>query len=507
MLSGSEILMGIDVGTSALKCVIVNTTGRILDYSLKEYSPATPRFGWVEQDPDTWVNSAQLAIRDVLVKSQFDPRLIAAIGVSGQMHSMVLLDRHLKALQPAILWLDRRSTQQVETIKKRFGNPLLSKWIGNPVMPGTILTSLLWLRDTDPITFSKIAYVLLPKDYVRLWLTGTIATDFSDASSTALLDVGTRKWQLELLDFVGIGVQHLPPLTASTTVVGYLRPDVARITGLTPGISVVCGAGDQESQAVGNGIVHSGLVSSTIGTGGQIFAPIENYQFDQNLRLNVYCHAVPGLWHWLAATLTAGLSLRWLRDQILENTHSYASLADAALTVEPGAEGLVFLPYLAGERTPHMDPYARGVFYGLTLRHTWRHMARAIIEGVIFSLFDGLELIQETGSPIHQVIASGGGTKHPLWLQLQADVFGMDITATGTSEAAAFGAAIFAGVGIRLHPDIASACKQMISRNTSIFTPDPETKERYNKLVPRYRDVYRNLKHRFQNDSYLGEGV
>jgi xylulokinase len=278
---------------------------------------------------------------------------------------------------------------------------------------------------------------------------------------------------------VDIPVGLLPPLRSSPEVVGHLLPDMAAVLNLPPGLPISCGAGDQEAQAIGNGIIRSGLLSSTIGTGGQLFTPIEHYGSDPQLRIHTFCHALPDLWHWQAATLTAGASLRWLRDAVLGGQYSYQELADAAASVEPGAEGLLFQPYLAGERTPHMNPNLRGSFVGLTLRHTWKHMARAVMEGVIFSLRDGLELMRDLSANFDQAIASGGGTKHPLWLQLQADVFGVPVRTAQTPEAAAFGAALLAGVGAGVFEDVPQACARCVKWSEEVVEPRVEMTQRY----------------------------
>jgi xylulokinase len=359
----SPLLLGIDVGTSGLKSVLIGLDGRIVACAMREYEPDTPRAGWAEQAPDVWVQAAIATVREVLAAPGVDPAAVASIGFSGQMHSAVMLDAAGAPVRPAILWLDTRSAPQVKMLGERFGTESLAAWIGNPIMTGVTLASLLWLKTNETDSWARIAHVMLSKDYVRYRLTGNIDTDYSDASATAMFDVGKRRWSSELLEPVGLPVSWLPPLAASSETVGYLRPEITQTMGLRAGIPVGCGAGDQEAQAIGNGILRPGLLSSTIGTGGQLFMPADSYRCDPALRLHTFCHSVPGRWHWLAATLTAGMSLRWLRDHVLAGRYSYAEIADAAASVEPGAEGLVFLPYLAGERTPHLDPHARGVFF------------------------------------------------------------------------------------------------------------------------------------------------
>jgi xylulokinase len=508
-------LLGIDIGTSGLKCVLIDEAGTLVASALREYAPDLPRPGWAEQNPDVWLNAALTAVREVIELSGVDRNSIAGLSFSGQMHSTVFLDRDGRVIRPAILWLDTRSAGQVEALNHAIGRSQLADWIGNPVMPGFMLSSLLWVRSEEPATWERLAHVPLVKDYVRLRLTGEITTDYSDASSTALLDVKQRTWCADLLRAVDIPIDLLPPLRSSSEIVGYLLPHMAEKMNLLTGLPVVCGAGDQEAQAIGNGIIRPGLLSSTIGTGGQLFTPIDRYRSDPQLRIHTFCHAVAPRsagdcfasfdsaatkrrsaqdarndvcpWHWQAATLTAGAALRWLRDDVLSGCYSYQELADAATSIEPGAEGLLFHPYLAGERTPHMNPNLRGSFTGLSLRHTWRHMARAVMEGVVFSLFDGLELMRELGAEFDQVIASGGGAKHPLWLQLQADVFGLPVRTTRTPEAAAFGAALLAGADTGVFEDVAQACERCVKWSGEVVEPRREVTEFYRERVTKWR--------------------
>jgi len=469
--------------------VLIDEVGQLRASAFREYTPDLPRPGWAEQDPDVWLNAAISAVREAIEISGVDRNSIAGLGFSGQMHSAVFLDRDQRVIRPAILWLDTRSTKQVAELNRSIGRSRLAEWMGNPVMPGFMLPSLLWVKEEEPATWDQLAHVMLAKDYVRLRLTGEIATDHSDASSTAILDVQQRRWCTELLRAVNIPIDLLPPLRSSAEIVGQLLPGMAEAMSLPAGLPVICGAGDQEAQAIGNGIIRSGLLSSTIGTGGQLFTSIDRYRSDPQLRIHTFCHALPDVWHWQAATLTAGASLRWLRDEVLGGRYSYQELADAAASIEPGAEGLMFHPYLAGERTPHMDPNLRGSFVGLTLRHSWKHMARAVMEGVVFSLFDGLALMYDLGANFDQVIASGGGTKHPLWLQLQADVFGVPVRTAQTPEAAAFGAALLAGVGAGVFEDIPQACAQCVKWSEEAVHPRAETTALYRERVKTWRAI------------------
>jgi xylulokinase len=485
-----QTLLGIDLGTSGLKCVLIDEAGQLLASAFREYTPDLPQPDWAEQNPAVWLNATLSAVVELLENSGVDRNSIAGLSFSGQMHSTVFLDHDRQVVRPAILWLDARSAKQVADLNHSIGRSQLAAWIGNPVMPGFMLSSLLWVRENEPAVWPRVAHVLPPKDYVRLCLTGKIATDYSDASSTALLDVRQRTWCAELLKATQLPIEVLPPLHRSTAGVGYLTREMAQVLQLPAGLPVMCGAGDQEAQAIGNGIIRSGLLSCTIGTGGQLFTPMDEYRCDPQLRIHTFCHAVPSLWHWQAATLTAGASLRWLRDEVLGGRYLYQELADAAQLIKPGAEGLMFHPYLAGERTPHMNPNLRGSFTGLSLRHTWKHLTRAVMEGVVFSLFDGLELMRDLGANFDQVIASGGGTKHPLWLQLQADVFGTEVRTTQTPEAAAFGAALIAGVGAGLYADVAAACERCVKWSEDVYRPREAIAVLYREQRKQWRASY-----------------
>lgn len=503
MTAKSKVLLGIDIGTSGLKCVLVERSGQVLGYAFREYAHLSPQPGWAEQEPETWVQAAQEAVRELVYRSGVGRAEIAGLGFSGQMHSTVFLDKAGRSLRPAILWLDRRSARQVEALQERVALERLAGWVGNPVMPGFMLSSLLWLMETQPAVWERVGRVCLAKDYVRYRLTGELGTDYSDASSTALLDVKNREWCRGLLDATGIPAAILPPLNDSSALVGRLTSQMADAMQLPAGLPVVCGAGDQEAQAVGNGLIRPGPVSCTIGTGGQLFTPIERYQIDPQLRMHTFCHAVPGLWHWEAATLAAGLSLRWLRDEVLAGQYTYQEMADAAMSVPPGAEGLLFLPYLEGERTPHMDPAAKGVFSGLTLRHSWKHLARAVMEGVVFSLRDCLDLMQGMGLSVERVVASGGGTKHPLWLQLQADILGVEVIKSESEEAAALGAALLAGIGVGAYTDFAEACRAGVRYSDQTYLPSVALTDRYQDQAECYRKLYPSLAKLFNQQAKL----
>jgi xylulokinase len=488
-MSNSECLIGIDLGTSGVRATIINAKGQILAVGRGEYPIDTPRPGWAEQDPAQWLDATNGAIQQALQNSPIDPQQIRGIGLSGQMHTTVCLDSHGQAVRPAIVWADQRSKDIVTDIYEKLGATVIGQWTANPMATGFTLPSLLWLQRNESDNFQRIAHVLLPKDYLRYYLTGEIGTDVTDASGTAMMDVTTRTWNIELLQSFNIETVLLPPVFESAEVAGKLLPEVAHSFGLPEGIPVVFGGGDQSMQAVGNGIITPGLLSSTIGTGGQLFAPIDAPTYDPGLRLHTFCHALPRTWHLMAAILSAGLSLSWWQGKVLGN-HTFSQLADDAARLEPGADDLFFLPYLLGERTPHMDPQARGAFIGLTLRHERAHMTRALMEGVVLALREGLQLMLDLGAQVDRVVASGGGTRHPLWLQLQADIFNRDIYQTDGGEAASRGAALLAGVGAGIYTDVADACRQTVRWKDEVVHPDPQDVERYDQIFEDFRRLY-----------------
>jgi xylulokinase len=497
MNSKQPALMGIDLGTSSTKTVIVDLDGNLLAMAQQEYALQTPQPGWAEQSPETWYRAAEATMAQALDRAGLPPESIAGIGLAGQMHSLVCLDAADHPLRPAIIWADQRSGMQVAQVYRQIGQANLAAWTGNPLATGFMLASWLWLRENEPDTCKRTRRMLLPKDALRLWLVGEAGSEPSDASSTLLFDPIQGTWSDPLLSALGIDPALLPPIRPSAAVAGELRPEVASLTGLRAGTPVVYGGSDQALQALAQGVTLPGRVSCTIGTGGQLFATTLRPQPDPGLRLHLFCHALPGTWHQLAAILSAGLSLRWLRDQVT-GAADYAALADAAAAVPAGAEGLFFLPYLAGERTPLMDPTARGAFIGLTLRHDWRFMTRACMEGVVLALRQGLELMEGLGVEADQILASGGATRHPLWLQLQADIFNRPIAPSRVQEATARGAALLAGVGAGLYPDAQTACNRTFHPDKSaVVHPQPAAVETYqavfetfNRLYPAIKSVY-----------------
>lgn len=482
-------LMGVDIGTSSTKTIVIRPDGTILGLAAQEYAVETPRPGWAEQNPETWLGAALDTMRRALVAADIPAAQVQAIGLSGQMHGTVCLDRHGHVLRPAIIWADQRSAAQVAEVESYIGRERLAAWTANPLATGFMLATWLWQRDHEPDVAAATTHLLLPKDYVRYRFTGEIGAEPSDASSTLLFDTANRRWSASLLDALSLDARVLPPVTASAALAGGLLPEIAAATGVHPGTPVIYGGSDQAMQAVGHGVVAPGVLSSTIGTGGQLFAPIARPAYDPQARLHCFCHVIPDVWHLESAMLAAGLALKWLRDNVMMGL-TYQEIADAAATIPPGAEGLFFQPYLAGERTPHMDPRARGSFVGLTLRHGCGHMARAVMEGVVFGMRQGLALMLDLGVTPERIIASGGATQHPLWLHLQADMFNRPLYQTTTVEAAAVGAALLAGVGAGVYADVADAVAQTVRYADVVVTPDPENAAHYASLADTFAALY-----------------
>lgn len=495
-------LLGIDIGTSGTKTVLFDEFGNTVASALKEYPLYQPEMGWAEQDPEDWWQAAADSIREVIAKSGVKASDIRGIGLSGQMHGLVLLDGDNRVLRRSIIWCDQRSTAECEQITSLIGADRLIEITANPALTGFTASKLMWVRNNEPGTFEKIKKILLPKDYVRFRLTGEFATEVSDASGMQLMDIAGRRWSNEVLSKLGIEKSQLADLYESQEVSGKVSRSAALETGLKEGTAVVGGAGDQAAGAVGNGIVKPGVISSAIGTSGVVFAFLDRISIDPKGRVHTFCHAVPDTWHVMGVTQGAGLSLKWFRDNFCKeekstaeqmNTDPYVLMDQEAEQIRPGSNGLLYLPYLMGERTPHLDPYARGVFFGLSAKHDKRDMIRAIMEGVAYSLRDCLEIIRGMGVNVSEIRASGGGGKSGLWRQMQADVFGTGITTIQSSEGPALGVALLAGTGTGVYKNIAEACDAVI-KVKSVQPPDMELYGKYSKLYSLYGQLYRSLK-------------
>jgi xylulokinase len=485
-----SVLVGLDIGTGGARALAVNESGEVLAEASAEYRLTSPRPGWSEQDPEDWWRAAKEALGIVTAKVQEAGDEIVGLGLTGQMHGSVFLDAEDKVIRPALLWNDQRTEAQCRKISEKVGEKHLISIAGNPALTGFQAPKVLWVRDEEPENYSRIARVLLPKDYVRLRLTGEYATDASDASGTLFLDMRTRDWSPEILAALEVPLEWLPEVHEGHQRTGELQRGVAGELGMPRGVPVAAGGGDNASAAVGTGIVEEGLASSSVGTSGVLFAASEAFTPDPSGRLHAFCHAVPEKYHLMGVTLSAGGSFQWWRGALnVFGETNFDEMVATASGVVPGAEGLVFLPYLSGERTPHLDPSARGAFVGLTTRHTASHMTRAIMEGVIYSLRDSLEIMRRLGVPIEQIRVTGGGARSSLWRQLQADIYNVSIHRTTADEGPSFGAALLAGVAAGVYANVEEA-STMVELRDEITEPDSQRTEVYGEYYEVYRSLY-----------------
>jgi xylulokinase len=477
------VAVGVDVGTTGVRGVAVDELGAVVASATSGYEFRTPQPLWTEQDPEDWWRGTQAVLGRL--SGELGSR-IAGIGLTGQMHGSVFLDSAGEVIRPALLWNDQRTGKQCAEITERVGADRLRQITGNPALTGFQAPKVLWLRDEELECYARVAHVLLPKDYVRLRLTRELATDASDAAGTLFLDLRERRWSDAILDALEIPESWLPTVCESPETTGAVPADVATALGMQPRINVAAGGGDNAAAAVGTGIVHNGVLSSSIGTSGVLFAHTETATPDPSGRIHAFCHAVPGKCCLLGVTLSAGGSLRWWRDV---TGLSYDALVGEAESISPGAEGLIFLPYLTGERTPHLDPEARGVFFGLTARHTRAHLTRALLEGVLFSLRDALEIMRELGVRPTTVVATGGGSASPIWLRLQADVYNTEIRRTVIHEGAAYGAALLGHVAAGTFASVNEAV-QVVRTMQDAIEPDPRAARTYDSSFELYRALY-----------------
>jgi len=500
-----SFLIGIDLGTSGVKTVLFDEGGKPIASSTVEYPLYQPNLGWAEQDPEDWWKATCESINNVVLKSGVDKREIKGVGLSGQMHGAVLLDKTDKVLRNAIIWCDQRSAAECEQITGLVGKERLVEITANPALTGFTASKIMWIKNNEPRIFEKTARILLPKDYIRLRLTGEYATEVSDASGMQLMNIAKRQWSSEILSKLEIPQSMLGKMHESQEVTGRVTACAAAMTGLNEGTIVVGGAGDQAAGAVGNGIVKPGVVSSTIGTSGVVFAYTDKLTIDPEGRVHTFCHAVPNTYHIMGVTQGAGLSLKWFRDNFcieemitseLSNIDVYKLLDAEADNIAPCSDGLIYLPYLMGERTPHLDPNAKGVFFGLTAKHTKPHFVRSIMEGVTFSLKDCLEIITEMGVEVSEIRASGGGGKSNIWRQMQADVFGKSICRISSDEGPALGVAILAGVGAGIYKSVPEACQEVIKVKDSL-SPNEDRIKKYNDFYNIYAKLYKSLKNDF----------
>lgn len=479
------VLLGLDVGTTGARAVAVDESGCLISEASSEYPLYTPHPGWTEQYPEDWWQGAKEALTEVTGKLEDE---VVGIGLTGQMHGSVFLDSSDEVIRPALLWNDQRTEKQCGEITETLGEERLIQIAGNPALTGFQAPKVIWLRDEEPENYDKLAHVLLPKDYVRLRLTGEHASDASDAAGTLFLDVGKRDWSEEILEALGIPGEWMPRVYEGPESTGALRESVAEELGLKSDIPVAAGGGDNAAAAVGVGVIEGGVISSSVGTSGVVFAHTGEFTPDPSGGLHAFCHAVPGAYHLMGVTLSAGGSLSWWHDT-LDGQFDYQELSELAAQAPPGSEGLLFLPYLSGERTPHSDPAARGTFFGLTNRHDKSHMTRALMEGVIFSLRDSLEIMRGLGVRIEQVRATGGGARGELWRQLQADIYGLPIYRTTTDEGPAYGVALLAGVAAGVFGSVEQASSQVELRD-EVTEPEEENVRFYEECYEVYRSLY-----------------
>ena len=487
-------LLGLDVSTTGSKALLIDDQGRVVASHTTEHPISFPFPLWSEQDPADWWNGMVASIRAVVGQID-DPGRIRGIGLTGQMHGLVCLDADGTVLRPAILWNDQRTQAECDEITETIGAKRLIELTGNRALTGFTAPKIVWVRKHEPEVYARIAHVLLPKDFIRFKLTGDYHTDLAGASGTLLLDVARRQWSDAVVDALQIPREWLPKVHEGPQVTGVVSAEAAELTGLKAGTPVVGGGGDQAAQATGVGAVKPGIVALTVGTSGVVFAPLPSYAFEPDGRLHAFCHAVPGQWHFMGVMLSAAGSLQWYRDT-LRPGEDFGPLTDEARDVKPGSDGLIFLPYLTGERTPHPDPLARGAFIGLTAVHTRPHLTRAVMEGVAFGLRDGFELIKASeAGRIDEVRVSGGGARSPVWRQILADVFNVPLVVVEALEGAAYGAALLAGVGSGVWPDVATAAEQTVKLGARV---EPgEHAAAYDDIYRLYCELYPTLKPAF----------
>ena len=487
-------VFGIDVGTGGTRALLINRQGDVLASATEEHAPfASPRIGWAEQHPEDWWRACRVAVRKVLRLADISPDEVACVGFSGQMHGAVMLDEQDRPVRPALIWCDVRTEDQCRELDRKIGAERVVQLTCHPALSNFTLPKLLWVREHEPGNWKRVRSVMLPKDYARFRLTGDRATDVTDASGTLTLDVENRRWSCEMVRAAEIDDRLLPALFESPEVCSKVSAQGAADTGLRPGTPVVAGAGDQAAGATGLGIVSSGAVSATIGTSGVVFAATDRPALDPKGRLHTFCHAIPGRWHVMGVTQAAGLSLRWFRDQFGagsdDGRDAYERLGDEASKISAGCDGLLWTPYLMGERTPHLDPQARAALVGLTASHKRAHVIRAILEGVAFSLRNSFTILAEMEVPVRTVRLGGGGARSSLWRQIQADVYGNEVEIVEAEEGAAYGAAILAGVGVGLWPTVDAACAASV-RVASRVRPQPDAVVVMNQAYSLYCRVY-----------------
>tara|TARA_B100000029_G_scaffold516253_2_gene628094 strand:- start:106219 stop:107778 length:1560 start_codon:yes stop_codon:yes gene_type:complete len=504
-MGAMQHFIGIDIGTSSVKSLIINENGDIVSQASEGLIFNTPQPNWAEQDPHSWWQGVSKTVVQAMKIGKISAGSIAGISLSGQMHSLVLLDKNYKILRPSILWCDARTTDQCQWINKKVGEENLVEWVSNPALEGFTAPKLIWVRENEPQVYEQIRHVLLPKDYIRFLMTNEFAMDVSDASGTLLFDVRNRQWSDPLLNAIELPNQIMPPTFESVDICGYLTSKVAKDWGLKPGIPVAGGGADNTCGAIGSGIIRPGRILSSIGTSGVIFAHTNNIRVDPKLRVHTFCHSVPNKWYLMGVSLFAGGAFQWLRNTFghveisaakMLGADPYQIMTSQAERADIGSDGLVFLPYLMGERTPHKDANARGGFVGLTARHERSHMIRSVMEGVTFALNDSIEIMRQLGVSIDQVRSIGGGARSFLWRQMQADIYGAEVVTVNADEGPAFGAAILAAVGTGCYGSVEEATDQLVTI-TSTTEPNAQAEKKYRGYYEIFKSLYPALKPSF----------
>lgn len=496
-------VLGIDLGTSSTKTVLFDEHGRALAQAVREYPLYQPQNGWAEQEPEDWYQAAVGTIREVLRVSGVKPEQILGLGISGQMHGLVLLDEQGQVLRRSIIWADQRTARECEEITEQVGYERLIRITCNPALTGFTLSKIQWVRKHEPELYAKARHILLPKDYLRYRLTGDFATEVSDASGMQLLDVPGRCWSQELLDILDIDIALLPRVYESPEVTGHVSAQAAEATGLCTATRVVGGAGDNAAAAVGTGVVADGRAFTTIGTSGVVFAHTSGVKLDEQGRVHTFCCAVPGAWHVMGVMQAAGMSLQWFRNQFYPGDNDYVAINRDAAASPIGANRLIFQPYLMGERTPHLDADVRGAFLGLSAMHTRADLSRAVLEGVSYALRDSLTLLGQMGVKPERMVLCGGGAKSPLWREMLTQVFNCDTCLPAYTDSAALGAGILAAVGCGIYESVEEAVEQIL-RYEQPLSPDPETAAGYDKVYGLFTQAYPALRAFYQGLKDLG---
>jgi len=503
--------IGVDIGTSGTKSVLFDQKGTVISSATVEYPLYQPQNGYAEQKPEDWYNAAVSTIKTIVSESGVDSADIVGIGLSGQMHGLVMLDENNNVIRPSIIWCDQRTAKECKEITEKVGAERLVEITANPALTGFTASKILWVRNNEPENYAKCRHILLPKDYVRFMLTGVYATEVSDASGMQLLDVPNRCWSDEVLEKLDIDKALLAKVYESPEVTGTITEKAAQLTGLKAGTIVVGGAGDNAAAAVGTGVVADGKAFTTIGTSGVVFAHTSDISIDAKGRVHTFCCAIPGCWHVMGVTQGAGLSLKWFRDNFcmeeketakLMEVNEYYLMDKEAETVRIGADRLLYLPYLMGERTPHLDPNARGMFFGLSAMHTKKHLLRAVMEGVAYSLRDCQEIFRDMGIDIADMMACGGGGTSPLWRQMLADLYNCPVKTVSSKEGPALGVAILAFVGAGVYKTVPEACAEII-KTDKVQNPINENVPEYEKFYRLYTEVYPAVKEQYNKLAML----